>query len=177
MAWFGYLGILRDKKTKPKRHWPHLRDVMRAGKLEPRILELLPAILTLIPEAIDHQTVDIPEDLAVVLKEIANHRPVTTFRGVTPVKYMEWIKSPIFSIARRRIDFRKQPRKRFESKTKLSRIVKKRRLEMVMTQKELADKFKISLRVIRDLEQGKLTASVANVNAVLAIFGSSLEVR
>jgi transcriptional regulator with XRE-family HTH domain len=45
---------------------------------------------------------------------------------------------------------------------------------MAYTQKEFAEKFGLSLRVLRDLEQGKMNASLKTVNEILAVFGRTL---
>ncbi len=69
-----------------------LNDLLWAGKIEPRILELIPAIAVKKPSAI----VDLenaPEDLKTVIKEIKAANPISKFRKVNPKDYMQWLGS------------------------------------------------------------------------------------
>jgi y4mF family transcriptional regulator len=50
-------------------------------------------------------------------------------------------------------------------------LVKKRRDQLGLTQKDLAERAGVGLRFIRDLEQGKETLQLNKVNQVLALFG------
>jgi len=58
---------------------------------------------------------------------------------------------------------------------KLVAFVKRRRKQLGLTQKDLADRAGVGLRFIRDLEQGKQTLRMDKVNQVLALFGHRLE--
>lgn len=53
----------------------------------------------------------------------------------------------------------------------LIKFVKKRRDQLGLTQKELAERAGVGLRFIRDLEQGKETLQLDKVNQVLVLFG------
>ncbi len=174
VAWFQYLGLLKHNKILPHRHHPDLRDVLKAGELEPRILELLPAVLILLPEAVQLRKRDIPEDLATVIDDIQNRRDCKPFRGILPQKYCHWLKAPIIDIARRRIDFRSAPRRRSTSASNFGDIIRDGRLKLCLTQESFAKKYNLSLRVVRDLEQGKTTASIASLSAILGVFGRTL---
>jgi y4mF family transcriptional regulator len=50
-------------------------------------------------------------------------------------------------------------------------FVKKRREQLGLTQKDLAERAGVGLRFIRDLEQGKETLQLNKVNQVLVLFG------
>ncbi len=53
-------------------------------------------------------------------------------------------------------------------------LIKKRRKEERLTQRQLAELAGVGLRFIRDLEQGKERLRVDKVNAVLKLFGKKL---
>ena len=55
--------------------------------------------------------------------------------------------------------------------TPLSTLVKTMRKEYRLTQTELAEKFGVGLRFVRDLEQGKATLRLDKVNQILNLFG------
>jgi len=174
IAWFHYLGLLRHNGIEPHRHHPRLRNVLNAGELEPRILELLPAIMTVLPEAVRYTKREIPPDLAKVLGDIRNKQPGTVFRGVPPEKYNHWLKAPAMEIARRRLDFRRAPRKRGDKAGSIGEIIRDGRIKLSLTQEAFAEKYGLSLKVIRDLEQGKLSPSLSSVMAILAALGRTL---
>ena len=45
MSWLGFTGLLRHTHIAPKRTDIHLDDLLYAQEIEPRIADLLPAIL------------------------------------------------------------------------------------------------------------------------------------
>jgi len=53
-------------------------------------------------------------------------------------------------------------------------FVKIKRKSVNLTQKELAEKAGVGLRLVRDIEQGKTNLNMAGVNQVLALFGHEL---
>ncbi len=53
-------------------------------------------------------------------------------------------------------------------------FVKEKRKSANLTQKELAEKAGVGLRLVRDLEQGKTNLNMTGVNRVLALFGHEL---
>jgi y4mF family transcriptional regulator len=55
-------------------------------------------------------------------------------------------------------------------------FVKEKRMELRLTQEELALNAGVGLRFIRDLEQGKKTLRLDKVNDVLALFGKEVGV-
>lgn len=56
----------------------------------------------------------------------------------------------------------------------LSNFVKQKRKEANLTQEEFADRSGVALTVVRKIEQGKDNLSLAKVNKVLLMFGSTL---
>lgn len=174
VAWFQYLGLLKHSTILPHRYHPDLDDVLKAGEIEPRILELLPAVLILLPEAVRFKKRNTPKDLAAVIDDIQNRRHCKPFRGVPPEKYCHWLKAPIMDLARRRLDFRSAPRRRSTSSNNFGDIIREGRLKLCLTQEAFAKNNNLSLRVVRDLEQGKTTASVASLIAILGVFGRTL---
>ncbi len=58
--------------------------------------------------------------------------------------------------------------------TALSKIIKEKRRQNRMTQEELAAKSGLGLRLVREIEQGKVTMRMDKVNQVLALFGMEL---
>ena len=53
-------------------------------------------------------------------------------------------------------------------------FVKEKRKSVNLTQKELAEKAGVGLRLIRSIEQGKTNLNIKSVNQVLALFGHEL---
>ncbi len=67
-----------------------LADALWAGRVEPRILELLPAIVVKRPRLFVLPAV-LPDDLDAVVRGIRNGRGHPSFRGVDPVSYLPWV--------------------------------------------------------------------------------------
>lgn len=59
---------------------------------------------------------------------------------------------------------------------KIVENIRDRRLQMELTQEELALNAGVGLRFVRDLEQGKKTLRLDKVNDVLALFGKEVGV-
>lgn len=175
VAWLGYLGLLGHNKIQLKRCRVTLKDALEAGKMEPRIFELLPAIIAKLPQALVHANEDIPDDLRAAAEAIKLGGEVPDFRGMPGAKCAHWATAPCLDVAERKLNYRTTPRKvkgkQKEKYTSIGSIIIEGRAGMALTQRQLAEKFKVSLRVIRDLEQGKTTASIKSVNSILEIFG------
>lgn len=60
--------------------------------------------------------------------------------------------------------------------TILSKYVKAMRKQYNLTQVELSEKSGVGLRLVRELEQGKQTLRLDNVNQILNLFGSEIGV-
>lgn len=58
--------------------------------------------------------------------------------------------------------------------TPLSKTLKEKRRATGLTQKDLAIKAGLGLRIIREMEQGKTTMRIDKVNQALALFGMEL---
>lgn len=58
--------------------------------------------------------------------------------------------------------------------TYLSKVIKEKRSQNRMTQEELAAKSGLGLRLVREIEQGKVTMRMDKVNQLLALFGMEL---
>jgi len=56
----------------------------------------------------------------------------------------------------------------------LSELVKTRRKEVNLTQKEFAERTGVALTVVRKIEQGKTNLNMDKVNLVLRMFGHTL---
>ncbi len=176
IAWLHYLGLLRHNQISPKRHQVNLTEALAAGELEPRVYELLPAVMVMLPKAFKYNDDEIPNDLSQAMTCLRkNQQRAANFRGIPPQKYRYWQASNLMEIARRKIDARHLPRRRFGSSTNaIGEVILNGRLMLAMNQRQLAKEYSISLRVLRDLEQGKMDASLKMVNRILEIFGRQL---
>ena len=176
LAWFAYLGLLRQNVVEPKRTIVTLAEALLAADLEPRIYELLPALLINIPEALHFEKGDVPQELQDIVDTIKHRRPLKPYRGIPAEKYMHWLSAEPMNIAKRRLSFRAIPRQRQTPTTEIGRFVRDSRVKLALTQEALAQRVDVSVRVIRDLEQGRMSASLANVSKVLAVFSAQLSI-
>ncbi|MCX6119925.1 MAG: helix-turn-helix domain-containing protein [Proteobacteria bacterium] len=176
VAWLHYLGLLNHNQIAPKRHQVTLSEALAAGELEPRIFELLPVIMVKLPKAFTYSKSDVCEDLQHAMNSVRNRQlDSDDFRGVPSQKYLYWGDKVIFEFARRKMMGRRLPRRRFASRTNaIADVIKNGRFLLAMTQRQLAKEYSVSLRVLRDLEQGKMDASLKVVNKILKIFGRQL---
>ena len=85
-----YMGLLDAKDATPFAEPITLDDALWAGRLEPRILELIPALLLKKPKTF-YKKGPVPLDLREVLKGIRNGNPEKNFRGIPPKNYMQWV--------------------------------------------------------------------------------------
>jgi ribosome-binding protein aMBF1 (putative translation factor) len=176
VAWFHYLGILRHNKILPHRHEITLKESLEAGKLEPRILELLPAILLVLPQALKFTADEIPSDLKDILECIRARHSNKEFRGIPAQDYLHWLNAPVMELAKRRLEFHRMPRRSPNKTHAIGEVIRRERLRLSLTQKELAQKYHLSLRVIRDLEQGHMNASLKATKEILKVFDCTLTV-
>lgn len=178
VAWFCYLGLLRNNRVTPKRHQVTLAEVLKAGQVEPRLLELLPALLLEIPEALTINNRAMPQDLRSAVDGLRRNKPMGNFRGVAPDVYKQWVGAPCMDVARRRLNFRTSPRSlRSDVKTtqnSLAETIRQGRLAMSMTQLQFSEKFGVSLSALRNLEKGKMTAAIGTVDMILKSLGKQL---
>jgi len=67
-----------------------LEDALWAGTVEPRIMELLPAVLVKKPGLL-RLPKDLPDDVAEIVHAIRHGKQLPRFRGVTPDQYLPWV--------------------------------------------------------------------------------------
>ena len=67
-----------------------LDDVLWAGTVEPRIMELLPAVLVKKPSLLELPN-QLPDDVAAVVHAIRHGKAAPSFRGVPPEQYLPWV--------------------------------------------------------------------------------------
>lgn len=67
-----------------------VKDCLWAGTIEPRILELLPALLLKRPSLFADPR-DLPEDLRAILRDIRRGHAVADFRGIPARGYLAWV--------------------------------------------------------------------------------------
>ena len=77
-------GIRPHEKPVP------LHDALWAGTVEPRVMELLPAVLVKKPGLL-RLPKDLPEDVGAVMHAIRHGKPAPPFRGVPPRQYLPWV--------------------------------------------------------------------------------------
>lgn len=69
-----------------------VRDALWAGEVEPRILEVLPALLVKKP-ALFTDASALPQDLAMVIDDLRRHRQPQDFRGMSGASIARWVGS------------------------------------------------------------------------------------
>ena len=77
-------GIRPHEKPVP------LDDALWAGGVEPRIMELLPAVLVKKPSLLRLPR-ELPDDVAEVMHAIRHGKAAPSFRGVSPEQYLPWV--------------------------------------------------------------------------------------
>lgn len=82
-------GLLEVHDVPDYRGQVFLEDALWAGEIEPRILELLPAILVRRPAFFAF--LSLPADLEQVVREIKAGHPKTPYRGIAAEKYGQWV--------------------------------------------------------------------------------------
>lgn len=88
---FVYEKLLVNPDILPRRNLITVEDALWAGNIEPRILELLPAVLLKHPK-IFLITKPLPQDLKQVLQEIKKGKAKIPFRGIEADRYESWVK-------------------------------------------------------------------------------------
>jgi hypothetical protein len=81
-------GLLDVRDIPEYRGQIFLEDAIWAAELEPRIYEILPAIIARRPRFFTF--FQLPGDLDRAVKEIKRGNPVTSYQGVAPEKYNQW---------------------------------------------------------------------------------------
>jgi hypothetical protein len=67
-----------------------LEDALWAGTVEPRIMELLPAVMVKKPGLL-RLPKELPKDVAEVVRAIRHGKTPPSFRGVAPDQYLPWV--------------------------------------------------------------------------------------
>ncbi len=132
--------MLRHNKILPDRYPVTLDEALKAGELEPRILELIPAILIVLPKALKFTKNDIPDDLAKQIERIRKRKTNENFRGIAPHKYLHWLSAPVMDVAKRRIEFRHMPRRRATETHMIGEVIRESRFRLSLTQKTVGRK-------------------------------------
>jgi hypothetical protein len=81
--------ITTNANVEPKKGPVELKDVLWAGRLEPRLLELLPAVMIKKPSMVAFRRV--PPDLERVLDDLRHNETPPDFRGIPGEKLQEWV--------------------------------------------------------------------------------------
>lgn len=85
------LGLLNSNEGLPKyRGRLRIPDVLWAGEIEPRVLELLPALLVRRP-ALFADPNALPEDLSLAVNALRRHEVPSDFRGTSGEKIYRWL--------------------------------------------------------------------------------------
>ena len=84
-------GLLVHNRVAPYRGLVTVEDALWAGDLEPRIFELLPAVLLKKPKLFT-RTGPLPQDLAKVLNDLRRGTATQEFRGISAKNYSTWVK-------------------------------------------------------------------------------------
>ncbi len=93
---FGFLssiGLLRTPENHEGRKSTKLslRDVLKAGKVEPRVFEVLPAAMYAYPKSFLHQET-LPEELQIIIKALhAGEERTTSYGGITYKEMKRWM--------------------------------------------------------------------------------------
>ena len=74
----------------PRRQPVWLGDALWAGTVEPRVMELLPAVLVKKPSLL-RLPKELPDDVAEVMHAIRHGKPAPSFRGVPAEQYLPWV--------------------------------------------------------------------------------------
>lgn len=81
--------ITTNDEVRPLKGPVALKDILWAGRLEPRLLELLPAVMIKKPSMVEYGR--IPPDLDRVLDQLKHNETPPDFRGIPGAKLQEWI--------------------------------------------------------------------------------------
>ncbi|MGK5081887.1 hypothetical protein WDW37_01185 [Bdellovibrionota bacterium FG-1] len=82
-------GLLDVRDIPKYRGQVFLKDAIWAAQLEPRIFELLPAIITRRPSLFVF--FDLPPDLKQVTQELKAGHAHSPYQGISPEKYQHWL--------------------------------------------------------------------------------------
>lgn len=83
-------GLLSHQRIEASSRPISVADALWVGQWEPRVLELLPALLLKKPKFFAARD-PLPDDLQAVLHGIRRNQPVADFRGVPAASYLRWV--------------------------------------------------------------------------------------
>lgn len=173
MAWLDYVGLLRNNQNLSYKVEVCLEDLLQAAVIEPRIYELLPAIIIELKGYVEFKK--IPNNLKQVISAIEENSGYIKYHYAKPADYLQWLQGPAIELAKKRLNPRSKPRIN-SNKGELASLIKAERQAMGFTQKLFAKRFKVSLRVLRDLEQGSQNVSILRANKILNVFNKKIDV-
>jgi hypothetical protein len=84
--------LVTNEEIQPYRAPIEVRDALWAGEVEPRILELLPALIIKRPSLFTDPT-DLPDDLREVVEQLRRDRTPAAFRGIEGNAIRRWLPS------------------------------------------------------------------------------------
>lgn len=88
---FVALGLLTTNEAiAPHHELLSVEDVLWAGEVEPRFLELLPALLVKTPSVFDDASA-MPEDLARAVRRLRRNLQPERFRGIAGDRLLRWL--------------------------------------------------------------------------------------
>jgi len=82
-------GLIENTKYKPYKGKLLLEEALWAGQYEPRITELIPAIILKKPNFFEIK--EMPEDLKQIIRDIKHGIAKNEFREIPAEKYLYWI--------------------------------------------------------------------------------------
>jgi hypothetical protein len=82
--------LFSNESIPPHREAVSVDDVLWAGRAEPRLLELLPALIARRPSLFEDVS-QLPEDLARVVRGLRRNRVPETFRGLSGQRIYRWL--------------------------------------------------------------------------------------
>lgn len=102
-GWLVHLGILKTNYLKPILRVAKLTEFLEAGEAEPRIFEVLPALMFHLPDAVRIDC-EIPPELQKGLDAMKNNREIGTFYKMPWRGAERWKNNPVITeYAKRRL--------------------------------------------------------------------------
>ena len=177
-AWLDFVGLLKTRNANAYLAEINSDDLLEAAQVEPRVYELLPVIITKLSDYLSIN--ELPADLIEVLDAIKKREAYPNYHYARPVDYLQWFGSPALELARKRLSPASKPRMKtaqgLQDLSGIAGIVKQARISGGFTQQHFAKRFNVSLRVLRDIEQGSINVSFARLREILHALGKEVHV-
>ena len=137
------VGLLAARNNHEKKvRALYMKDILLSAKVEPRILEVLPAF------AYHYRILILDDKLPLYLEKFIKGE-VEEFKGLNKDTCFRWINShKPKSVARMRVNISKAPT--------ICRIIRKARADIGLTQREFTQAFKIPFSSLEKFEKGNL---------------------